>query len=151
MKYNVELTIVLPRYEVIKKMDNVDNMKHWQRGLTSAEHISGTPGQVGAKMQLNYKFGKREMQLIETIAKNDFPREFHANYDTKGMHNIQQNFFEETPEGKTKWISNCEFIPTSFMMKIMTTLMPRAFKKQSKKYMEDFKNFAENGTSVTDS
>ena len=124
---------------MIKKMDNVDNMKHWQRGLTSAEHISGTPGQVGAKMQLNYKFGKREMQLVETITKNDFPREFHANYDAKGMHNIQQNYFEETPNGKTKWISKCEFVPTNFMMKMMTTLMPRAFKKQSKKYMKILK------------
>jgi len=150
MKYNVELTIDLPRDEVIKKMDNVDNMKHWQRGLTSAEHISGTPGEVGAKMQLNYKFGKREMQLVETITKRNFPEEFHANYDTKGMHNAQQNFFEETSDGKTKWVSKCEFIPTGFMMKIMTTLMPGVFKKQSKKYMDDFKNFAENGKSVAD-
>ena len=83
------------------------------------------------------------MYLVETISKNEFPTEFHANYDTKGMHNIQQNFFEETPDGKTKWISKCEFIPTGFMMKIMTTLMPSAFKKQSKKYMIDFKNFAD--------
>jgi hypothetical protein len=150
MKYNIELIINLPRDKVIRKMDNVDNMKHWQRGLTSAEHISGTPGEVGAKMQLNYKFGKREMQLIETISKRDFPREFHANYDTKGMHNVQENFFEETPDDKTKWISKCEFIPTNFMMKMMTTLMPGVFKKQSKKYMDDFKNFAENETSVAD-
>ena len=150
MKYNIELIINLPRDKVIRKMDNVDNMKHWQRGLTSAEHISGTPGEVGAKMQLNYKFGKREMQLIETISKRDFPREFHANYDTKGMHNVQENFFEETPDDKTKWISKCEFIPTNFMMKMMTTLMPGVFKKQSRKYMDDFKNFAENETSVAD-
>ncbi|MFT5217112.1 MAG: hypothetical protein ACI83H_002245 [Glaciecola sp.] len=150
MKYNIELIINLPRDKVIRKMDNVDNMKHWQRGLTSAEHISGTPGEVGAKMQLNYKFGKREMQLIETISKRDFPREFHANYDTKGMHNVQENFYEETTDDKTKWISKCEFIPTNFMMKMMTTLMPGVFKKQSRKYMDDFKNFAENETSVAD-
>ena len=150
MKYNIELIINLPRDKVIRKMDNVDNMKHWQRGLTSAEHISGTPGEVGAKMQLNYKFGKREMQLIETISKRDFPREFHANYDAKGMHNVQENFFEETTDDKTKWISKCEFIPTNFMMKMMTTLMPGVFKKQSRKYMDDFKNFAENETSVAD-
>ncbi|MEZ4796375.1 MAG: SRPBCC family protein [Flavobacteriaceae bacterium] len=150
MKYDLELIIDLPLEDVIKKMDNVENMKHWQRGLVSAEHISGTPGQVGAKMQLNYKFGKRGMQLVETITKRELPKKFHANYDTKGMHNIQQNFFEETQDGKTKWISKSEFIPTGFMMKLMTNLMPGAFKKQSKKYMEDFKNFAENGTSVAD-
>ncbi|WP_337251640.1 hypothetical protein [Maribacter halichondriae] len=35
-----------------------------------------------------------------------------------------------------------------FMMKTMGFLMPGAFKKQSKKYMEDFKAFAEEGVSV---
>lgn len=150
MKYNIEVIIDIPRDEVVKKMDNIENMKHWQQGLISAEHISGTPGKVGAKMQLNYKFGKREMQLIETITKNNFPNEFHAIYTMKGMHNNQENFFEETPDGKTKWTSICEFIPSGFMMKIMTTLMPGTFKKQSKKYMLDFKNFAENGISVSD-
>ncbi|PTM07756.1 MAG: SRPBCC family protein [Bacteroidetes bacterium] len=148
MKYQVELIIDLPRDKVIKKMDNVDNMKHWQSGLKSAEHLSGTPGQIGAKMQLNYNFGKREMQLVETITKQNFPEEFHANYETKGMLNIQKNRFETLPDGKTKWISSCEFIPSGFIMQIMTFLMPGTFKKQSKKYMEDFKNFAENGTSV---
>jgi hypothetical protein len=34
------------------------------------------------------------------------------------------------------------------MMKAMGFLMPNAFKKQSMKYLTDFKNFAENGTSV---
>jgi hypothetical protein len=150
MTYSVELTINLPPADVARKMDSIENLKHWQHGLTSAEHISGTPGEVGAKMQLNYKFGKRSMQLVETISKRNFPKEFHATYETKGMYNIQENSFEETPEGNTKWVSKCEFIPTNFMMRVMTSLMPGAFKKQSRKYMEDFKNFAEKGISVKD-
>ncbi len=150
MKYSVEVTYEKPRDEVVKKMDNVDNMKHWQKGLVSSEHIFGTPGQVGAKMKLNYKMGKREMTLVETITKNNFPEEFHATYSTKGMHNIQGNYFEETPKGHTKWVSNCEFQPSGFMMKAMAFLMPGAFKKQSKKYMIDFKNFVEKGTSVAE-
>ena len=58
MKYTTEIKVNVPLDEFIKKMDNVDNMKHWQRGLVSAEHISGDLGQLGAKMKLNYKFGK---------------------------------------------------------------------------------------------
>ena len=150
MKYSVEVTIEKPRDEVIKKMDNVDNMKHWQKGLVSSEHISGTPGQVGAKMLLNYKMGKRELSLTETITKRNFPKEFNATYTTKGMHNIQENIFEKTSEGHTKWVSNCEFQPSGFMMKAMAFLMPRAFKKQSKQYMIDFKNFVEKGTSLAE-
>lgn len=129
-------------------MDNIDNMKHWQKGLVSSEHISGTPGEVGAKMQLNYKMGKREFNLVETITKCNFPEEFHGTYSMKRMHNIQENYFEETPEGNTIWVSKCEFQPAGFMMKAMAVLMPGAFKKQSKKYMIDFKNFVEQGISV---
>ena len=150
MKYTTETIVELPRDEFLKKLDNIDNIKHWQRGLVSAEHISGTPGEVGAKMKLSYKFGKREMDLVETITKRNFPGEFHATYDTKGMHNIQENYFEETPQGFTKWTSKSEFVSSSFMLKAMMFLMPGAFKKQSKKYMVDFKNFAEKGTSVAD-
>ncbi|NNL33256.1 MAG: SRPBCC family protein [Flavobacteriaceae bacterium] len=148
MKYKVETIIELPRDEVIKKLDSIDNIKHWQRGLVRAEHLSGTPGHVGAKMKLSYKMGRRELDLIETITNRNFPDQFDATYETKGMHNLQYNRFESTPEGHTKWISECEFIPSSFMLRLMTKLMPGAFKKQSKKYLQDFKNFAEKGESV---
>jgi len=88
------------------------------------------------------------MELIETITKSDFPYEFHANYDTKGVRNIQQNYFEELPGGKTKWRSDVEFHFSSFMMKTMGLLMPSTFKKQSMVYLQDFKAFVENGDSV---
>lgn len=148
MKYSIETVIELPLEEVIKKFDNIENMKHWQRGLVAAEHLSGTPGEVGAKMKLSYQMGKRKMELIETITHKNLPHEFHGTYDTKGMHNIQENYFSKTDEGYTKWISKSEFLPTSFVLRIMTLLMPGAFKKQSKIYFNDFKNFAEKGISV---
>ena len=149
MEYTTEIIIEKPLQEVAKKMNSAENMKHWQEGLVSAEHISGTPGEFGAKMKLQYNFGKRKMELIETITKHDFPNEFHATYTTKGVRNIQQNYFESTPEGHTKWVSKNEFQPTNFMMNAMLFLMPGAFKKQTKKYMTNFKNFAEKGLSVS--
>ena len=62
---------------------------------------------------------------------------------------IQKNYFREE-NGKTRWISESEFQFSGFGMKLMGLLMPGAFKKQSLKYMEDFKNFAEKGISVLD-
>ena len=55
MKYSIDIIIEKPLDEVIRKLDNVDNMKHWQKGLVATEHISGTPGEIGAKMRLKYK------------------------------------------------------------------------------------------------
>ena len=148
MNYSVETIIELPLKEVIEKFDNPDNMKHWQRGLVSTEHLSGNPGEVGAKMKLSYQMGKRKMELIETITHKKLPHEFHGTYDVKGMHNVQENYFKENENGHTIWTSKSEFLPTTFIMRLMTLLMPKAFKKQSKLYMEDFKNFAEKGISV---
>ena len=151
MKYTSEITVNLPLKEFLEKLDNAENMKHWQTGLVSYEQLEGTLGEVGGKMKLNYKFKKREMELIETITHKKLPHEFHMTYDTKGMFNKQENYFEQTPEGYTKWKSIAEFIPENFIMKVMTTFMKGAFKKQTMKYMTDFKNFAEKGTSVANS
>ncbi|MDC6367715.1 MULTISPECIES: SRPBCC family protein [Flavobacteriaceae] len=149
MKYTTQITIDIPRNEFLKKLEDPENMKHWQRGLVKYEQISGEPGKEGAQMSLSYKMGKREMDLVETIIKNNFPEEFHATYDTKGVHNIQKNYFKEV-DGKTVWTSESEFQFSGFGMKLMAFLMPGAFKKQSKKYAEDFKAFAEKGISVLD-
>lgn len=149
MKYTCEITIKRPIDEVISKLDSPQNLKHWQAGLIAAEHISGTPGELGAKMRLKYQFGNRQVELIETIVKRSFPDEFHATYTTSGMRNIQKNYFKSTKKGNTKWLSETEFQPTSLRMRVLLFLMPSAFKKQSLKYMEDFKNFVEDGTSMS--
>ena len=148
MKYTTEVIINKPRAEVIKQLDDVDNMKHWQRGFQGYDIVQGTPGTTGAQMKMHYKTGKREMTLTETILQNDFPSKFHATYDAKGVHNIQNNYFEVIDEHTTKWRSESEFQFQGFGMKLMGFLMPGAFKKQSQKYLNDFKNFVENGTSV---
>lgn len=148
MKYTLEIIVNLPLKEFIKKFDNPENMKHWQRGLVSVEHISGNPGMVGAKMKLNYAFGKRKMELIETVTHRNLPHEFHGTYSTTGIDNIQENYFEQTADETTKWVSKSEFLPLNFSMRAMLWLMPKAFKKQTLKYMMDFKNFAEKGITV---
>ncbi|MEM9143822.1 MAG: SRPBCC family protein [Bacteroidota bacterium] len=150
MKYTTEIIVDLPLEEFIKKLDDPENMKHWQRGLQGYSQLSGSPGKAGAQMELRYKMGKRDMVLVETVLKNDFPHEFHATYDTKGVHNVQKNYFTDLEGTRTRWKSESDFQFSSFMMKAMGFLMPGAFKKQSRIYAEDFKAFAEKGSSVAD-
>jgi hypothetical protein len=149
MKYTSEIIVHIPLNDFINKLISPINMKHWQRGLVSYEYISGSPGNIGAKLRLKYLLGKQRLELIETLTHKKMPHEFHVMYETKGMQNIQENYFEETPEGYTKWTSINEFILSSFNLRMMTILMPKAFKKQTKQYLQDFKNFAENGTSIS--
>ena len=148
MKYTSQIIVEVPLKQFIEKLDSVENMKCWQRGLESLEHISGDPGKIGAKMKLNYSFGKRKMTLLETITESLLPYELHVHYDADGMHNIQQNYFKQTEEGYTEWICESELIPTSFFMNFMTLVSPKSIKKQTMTYLNDFKNFAEKGISV---
>lgn len=148
MKYTIKVRVDVPREQFIEKLDNPENMKHWQKGLQSFAFLSGQPGLEGSKMELRYKMGKREMTLIETVIKRNFPYEFHASYDAKNVHNIQKNYFKDIDGHSTEWTSETEFQFSGLMMKAMGLLMPAVFKKQSLRYMQDFKAFAEKGTSV---
>jgi hypothetical protein len=150
MKYTTRITVNLERGEFIKKLDDPENMKHWQRGLVGYSILSGKPGTEGAQMELRYKLGKRDMVLVETIIKRNLPHEFHATYDTKGVHNIQKNYFRDIDGNSTEWTSESDFEFSSIMMKAMALFMPSAFKKQSLKYAQDFKAFAEQGVSVAE-
>jgi uncharacterized membrane protein len=142
MKYTTEIEIEKPIEKVIELFDNADNLKKWMEGLQSFEHISGTPGQPGAKSRLFFKIGKREVEMIETITVRNLPDEFSGTYEAKGVFNIVKNRFEELSDTKTKYITENEFQFKGFM-KIFAFLMPGAFKKQSYKYLELFKHFAE--------
>ena len=148
MKYTTEITVDLPRGEFMKKFDNAENMKHWQKGLKSYKVLSGPPGQEGSKMELQFQMGKRELVMVETIITNNLPYEFHVTYDAKGAHNIQKNFFKDLDGQSTLWISESEFQFSGIFMKLMALLMPGAFKKQTLEYLECFKAFAEENKSV---
>ena len=143
MKYNCEIVIQVPRNKVIEYFDSFENMKHWQEGLISYDHLSGESGQPGAKTKLKYKTGKREIEMVETITVRNLPDEFSGTYEAKGVWNEVKNYFFENDESSTKWVTENEFIFSTIFMKMMGWLMPGAFKKQSNKYLEDFKSFAE--------
>jgi hypothetical protein len=49
---------------------------------------------------------------------------------------------------KMIWVSKNYFQFTNLMMKIIGFQKPASFKKQTSKYMNDFKIFAENGISM---
>lgn len=147
MKYTTQIDIQLPREQVIALFDNPDNMQHWQPGFISMEHVSGKPGQEGAKSRLIYQMGKRRIEMIETITERNLPDVFHGTYDADGVHNKVFNYFKEKDNGTTSWISENVFELKGFM-KLMGWLMPGMFKKQSYLYMKNFKAFAEEGKSV---
>lgn len=143
MKYTTQIDINLPLDKVIELFDNPDNLKHWQPTLVSFEHMSGEAGQPGAKSKLIYQMGKRKVVMIETISKRNLPEEFTATYDANGVYNVQKNTFVVVDDTTTRWQSHTEF-KFSGMMKIIAFFMgSKGFQKETMKFHQQFKDFAE--------
>ena len=143
MKYTAEIEINLPVNKVVELFNSTENLFKWMEGLKSFETISGEPGQPGTKSKLVYQMGKREIEMVETIQVYNLPEEFTGTYEAKGVYNVVKNHFIPVSDSKTRYVTEQEFQFSGFM-KLMGLLMPGAFKKQSMKYLQAFKNFAEN-------
>ena len=142
MKYSHEITIDLPREKVLELFDDKENLFKWQEGLQSFDHVSGVEGEEGAVSKMVFKNGKRTMEMQETITKKNLPEHFNFIFEAKGVQNWNDNHFNAIAENQTKWTQSNVFKGTG-MIKVFLILMPGMFKKQSLKYMNDFKAFAE--------
>lgn len=142
MKYTCELVVNVPRPRMIELFDNPDNLDKWQPGLVSFEHLSGEPGQAGAKSKLLYDMNGRKIEMVETIMNRDLPDTFTGTYEAKGVHNIIENHFYTDGLERTRWVMDTEFQFSGFM-KIASKFMGGAFRKQSMEFMNNFKTFAE--------
>lgn len=146
MKYTCEITIDLPRDRVLELFDDPENLKHWQTGLQSFEPVSGTPGQPGAKSRLVYRMGDRDVVMIETITRRNLPETFDGTYEAKNVHYTVRNRF--TKKGRqTIWTLESEY-KFRGLMRIVALLMGGAFRKQTEKFMRQFKEFAESRPEV---
>ncbi len=144
----VAVEIDLPRERVIELFDNPDNLYKWQTGLQSFEHVSGEPGQPGAVSKFVYQQGKQRIELTETITKRNLPDEFNGTYSWGGGSNTMHNRFIELAPDRTRWESTCDYQFTSVMLKLMGLFMSGMFRKQTLKFMQNFKAFAEEGRDV---
>lgn len=148
LQYDTIIAIDLPRETVVALFNDPANLPKWQRGLETFEHLSGQPGQPGARSKLVFETGKRRMEMTETIVRRDLPDAFDATYEIEGVSNIVENRFSELGPDRTLWESHNVFHFNSLPMKVMSWLMPGMFRRQSMKYAEDFKAFAEKGVDV---
>ena len=145
MKFSCSVDIHLTRDIVVDIFNNPENMQYWQDGFISFHHKSGEAGQVGAQSLIQYDIKGRKMELLETVTVSNLPEEFHGTYEGHFGKNTMHNYFEKLPDGHTRWQSEVDYIQIdNFIMKIMSKLMPGMFRKQTQKWMDQFKVFAEN-------
>lgn len=143
MKYSNQVIIDAPIDKVVELFDSTDNAYKWMEGLKKHEQIEGKPGEQNSKMKMYFDLGKNKIEIVETILERDLPRIFNADYYSNYSTNNVVVSFEELDSSTTRYNSETTVTTHGFMMKIMSWVMPGMFKKQSQKYMDDFKAFVE--------
>ena len=143
--FSCKVEINKPIQKVVELFDNPDNLKKWQDGFTSYEHLSGAPGTPGAKSKLVYNNRNHVIELTETIISKNLPSEMNALYEHTHMSNTMRTRFEDLGDNKTSYemiVDDIKF--HKLMARVMFRLNPGMFRKQSQKWMDSFKAFVEN-------
>ena len=143
MKYTCSIEINLALEKTAALWNNEAYFSKWQDGFQSIELLSGIRNSEGAKSRILIE-GKQKIELIETIISCDLPHEKIAMYDHIHMTNTQQTQFKSIDENSTLFTSTVEYTKfNGLIIKVMAKLFPSIFKKQSQKWMNQFKEFAE--------
>ncbi|MCB0481447.1 MAG: SRPBCC family protein [Flavobacteriales bacterium] len=144
MKYACQVEINLAIDQTVSLWENENNFSEWQDGFQSIVLLSGEHNMPKAQSLITLQQGKRKMELHETIISNNLPREKKALYEHIHTTYTQTTRFIKLEENKTLYISEVEYTQfNGFMIKILAKVFPGMFKKQSQKWMEQFKTFAE--------
>lgn len=158
MKYTVSIEVALPRERVVHLLADPAYLPMWLRGLVLHEPLSGAHGQVGTTSRVVLQTGQQQMELTETVTRREpadlhgipgdgvvhFEREIVAD----GMWSAARERLTEAGPETTRWVSENEYRFSSVPMRLMAPVLRGAFRKQSRRHMEDFKAFAELGTDV---
>lgn len=144
MKYVSHIDIDKPLEDVFKFWINSENNHLWQDGFISITLLEGKENEKGTKSEILFKHKNREMVLTETVLNVNLPYEKHALYEHKHMSNTQKTIFEAISDHKTRYKTEVEYVKFNGLLpKLMGKLFPSMFRKQSEKWMQQFKEACE--------
>lgn len=144
MKFKGSVDINKPQSVVADFFANPAYLKEYQDGFKKKELVSGEMGKEGAVSKMFYKYGKRDMELTETIMVNRLPDYFEANYHHIHMDNSMKCTFVPIDDNNTRYEYEFEYTRMSWVMpKLIAILFPSMYRKQGEKWMRQFKEFVE--------
>lgn len=141
MKYTIEISIDIPRAELIQLFDNSENLSKWQEGLKSIELLEGEYGKEESTSRMVYAGRNSDLIIEGRVTKRNFPEEFCVTYKSKGVYNEVVNLFSEPEPGRTHW-KMINYFRFGGMMVLMAPFIKSAFTSNTLLNMERFKVFA---------
>lgn len=144
MKYTCTTEVPLNREDCIKLWLDESQFDKWQDGFQHKKWTKGEPNENNSTSDILILQGKRKIELEELITDNNLPSYIEGKYTHIHMTNTQKVIFENLSSQKTLVRTEVEYTEfNSFMPKMMAKFFPSQFKKQSQKWLDQFKLLAE--------
>lgn len=143
MKYESERIIACPVAEVRTLFSSIERLPDWQDSLLKATPLVGRRDRPGAKLRLVYVIGRQRIEMTETLEITDKPDCFEATYRAEQAWHRMRCEFEDAGQGKTRWKIFNDF-QCKGRARILTILLPGAFRRHTEAMMDAFQDFAEN-------
>ena len=145
MLTETKVIINKPIKEVWEFFKDPDNLVLWLSGFQRFEHISGTPGTVGAKAKHHFLEKGKELILDGELTEVIPEKRITGILDSSMMLNTVTNRFKELEGQQTELSISSDTQLKGFLWKQIGPLMKGEFKKRQERDLQTLKHILENG------
>ena len=142
VSYKCEIMIDKPLAESWKVTQDEDKLSEWLPGLQKIEHVSGTPGTVGAVSDVYFVEDGQEMIIRETITDIVPEESISMSYENDFM-NMDYTMVMTSADGQTKINSSTVAVGNGMISKSLMALMGNSIKKQEETNLNNLKKAIE--------
>ncbi|WP_353777953.1 SRPBCC family protein [Winogradskyella sp. 3972H.M.0a.05] len=142
LSYDCEVTVDKPLAESWAVSQDDTKLASWLEGFQKSEHVSGTPGTVGAVSDIYFINDGQEMSIRETI-KAIVPNESISMLFTSDFMDMDYKLTMKSEDGKTKISSNTTCRGNGAVSKSFIALMGSSIKSQEETNLASLKKVIE--------
>jgi len=143
--YDCEVMVDKPTTETWAVLQDVEKLPEWLSGFQKIEHISGTPGTVGAVSKVYFDDNGQSMAIQETITDIEPNKFISMKYESDFM-NMDYKITLTSVDGKTKVNSSTTAYGNGIISKSIMALMGSSLKQQEETNLSNIKKTVEQNT-----
>lgn len=145
LNYEFEIIVEKPAAESWAVVQDDERMSEWLPGFLKNEHISGTPGTVGAVSRVYFDNDGQQMSIKETITDIVPDESISMTFEDDFMNMDYQMSLSEI-DGKTKINTSTTAVGNGMISKSIMALMGGSIKAQEETNLANLKRTIEQNT-----
>lgn len=142
ISYDCEVWVEKPMKEAWAVTQDKTKLKDWLEGFQKVEHISGTPGTIGAVSNVYFNTDGQQMVIEETITGFVPNKSISMSFGSDFM-NMDYQLSMSRQEGKTKISSSTIAVGNGMFSKSIMVLLSTSIRAEEEKNLSNLKRVIE--------